>query len=209
MLTNIWALFVNPTFVWGIRARDPRVAGHRCLVMLAVSAWYLRKERHVESFHRTAKVALIVADPDDRDPAVGRQQARRDRGRVSADEDRGGRGAVEQLQAVLVLGGSDRGLQQQQRDRDEDHRDPASAVGPGDRHLERPGHRAQPAPGAVSEEVRARQLHPERGDPVLVDADHGGAGIAGVAAGAVGRLAAAARDAAKRRGCSCGCRCGR
>jgi len=33
------------------------------LVMLAVSAWYLRKREHVESFHRTAKVALIVLIP--------------------------------------------------------------------------------------------------------------------------------------------------
>ena len=31
--------------------------------MLAVSAWYLRKRQHVESFHRTAKVALIVLIP--------------------------------------------------------------------------------------------------------------------------------------------------
>src|SRR6201987_2117482 len=31
--------------------------------MLAVSAWYLRKGEHVQSFHRTAKVALIVLIP--------------------------------------------------------------------------------------------------------------------------------------------------
>jgi cytochrome bd ubiquinol oxidase subunit I len=31
--------------------------------MLAVSAWYLRKGEHVESFHRTAKVSLIVLIP--------------------------------------------------------------------------------------------------------------------------------------------------
>jgi cytochrome d ubiquinol oxidase subunit I len=33
------------------------------LVMLAVSAWYLRKREHVDSFYRTAKVALIVLIP--------------------------------------------------------------------------------------------------------------------------------------------------
>ena len=31
--------------------------------MLAVSAWYLRKGEHVDSFHRTGKVALIVLIP--------------------------------------------------------------------------------------------------------------------------------------------------
>jgi cytochrome d ubiquinol oxidase subunit I len=31
--------------------------------MLAVSAWYMRKERHVEAFHRTGKIALIVLIP--------------------------------------------------------------------------------------------------------------------------------------------------
>jgi cytochrome d ubiquinol oxidase subunit I len=34
-----------------------------CLVMLAVSAWYLRKGDHVESFQRTGKLALIVLVP--------------------------------------------------------------------------------------------------------------------------------------------------
>jgi cytochrome d ubiquinol oxidase subunit I len=33
------------------------------LVMLAVSAWYLRKQQQVESFHRTAKLAVIVLIP--------------------------------------------------------------------------------------------------------------------------------------------------
>ena len=173
VLTNIWALFVNPTFVWGYAHVILASLVTGCLVMLAVSAWYLRKGEHVESFHRTGEGGADRADPDDRDPAVGRQPARRDRDEVPADEDRRRRGAVEQLQAVLVLGGSDRGLQQQRPDADGDHPDPASAVGAGDRHLERSGHGAQPAPGAVPEEVRTRQLHAERGDPVLVDAGDG------------------------------------
>ena len=199
VLTNIWALFVNPTFVWGYAHVILASLVTGCLVMLAVSAWYLRKRAHVESFHRTAKVALIVLIPTIVIQLSVGNKLGRDRGRVSADEDRGGRGAVEQLQAVLVLGGSDRGLQQQRRDRDGDHRDPAPAVGAGDRHLERSGHRAEPAPGSVSEEVRARQLHPERRDPVLVDADDGGPRNAGPAVRAVGRLAAVPRHAANAR----------
>ncbi len=63
VLNNIWALFVNPTFVWGYAHVILASFVTGCLVMLAVSAWYLRKQRHVESFHRTAKVALIVLIP--------------------------------------------------------------------------------------------------------------------------------------------------
>ena len=63
VLTNVWALFVNPTFVWGYAHVILASLVTGCLVMLAVSAWYLRKEQHVESFHRTAKVALIVLIP--------------------------------------------------------------------------------------------------------------------------------------------------
>ena len=76
VLTNIWALFVNPTFVWGYAHVILASLVTGCLVMLAVSAWYLRKREHVESFHRTAKFALISADSRDRAPDVGRQQAR-------------------------------------------------------------------------------------------------------------------------------------
>jgi len=63
VLTNVWALFVNPTFVWGYAHVILASLITGALVMLAVSAWYLRKAEHVESFHRTAKVALIVLVP--------------------------------------------------------------------------------------------------------------------------------------------------
>jgi cytochrome bd-type quinol oxidase subunit 1 len=63
VLKNIWALFVNPTFVWGYAHVILASLITGCLVVLAVSAWYLRKQEHVESFLRTAKVALIVLIP--------------------------------------------------------------------------------------------------------------------------------------------------
>ena len=63
VLTNVWALFVNPTFVWGYAHVVLASLITGSLVMLSVSAWYLRKQRHVESFHRTAKLALIVLIP--------------------------------------------------------------------------------------------------------------------------------------------------
>jgi cytochrome bd ubiquinol oxidase subunit I len=62
-LRNVWALFVNPTFVWGYAHVILASLVTGCLVMLAVSAWYLRKQHHVEPFQRTAKVALIVLIP--------------------------------------------------------------------------------------------------------------------------------------------------
>ena len=62
-LNNVWALFVNPTFVWGYAHVVLASLITGSLVMLAVSAWYLRKGAHVESFRHTAKVALLVLIP--------------------------------------------------------------------------------------------------------------------------------------------------
>src|SRR6201985_449417 len=63
VLSNVWALFVNPTFVWGWAhvLLAALITGR--LVMLAGSAWHLRKGDHVESFPRTANIALIVLIP--------------------------------------------------------------------------------------------------------------------------------------------------
>jgi cytochrome d ubiquinol oxidase subunit I len=63
VLNNVWALFVNPTFVWGYAHVVLASLITGSLVMLGISAWYLRKRRQVESFHRTAKVALLVLIP--------------------------------------------------------------------------------------------------------------------------------------------------
>src|SRR5205807_2558462 len=62
-LNNIWALFVNPTFVWGYAHVILASLITGCLVMLAVSAWHLRKQQHMGPVQRTAKVALIVLIP--------------------------------------------------------------------------------------------------------------------------------------------------
>ncbi len=63
VLTNVWALFVNPTFVWGYAHVILASLITGCLVMLAVSAWYLRRAVHVDAFYRSAKVALCVLIP--------------------------------------------------------------------------------------------------------------------------------------------------
>src|ERR1700758_1186586 len=62
-LNNVWALFVNPTFVWGYVHVILASLVTGCLVMLAVSAWYLRRKVEVQAFKRSAHLALIVLIP--------------------------------------------------------------------------------------------------------------------------------------------------
>jgi cytochrome bd ubiquinol oxidase subunit I len=62
-MTNVWALFVNPTFIWGYAHVILASLITGCLVMLAVWAGYLRKGEHVDSIHRTAKLALMALIP--------------------------------------------------------------------------------------------------------------------------------------------------
>jgi cytochrome d ubiquinol oxidase subunit I len=62
-LNNVWALFVNPTFMWGYAHVILASLVTGSLVMLAVSAWYLRKRQHAELFYRSARASLIVLIP--------------------------------------------------------------------------------------------------------------------------------------------------
>ena len=62
-LTSIWAVLTNPLFLWAL--------GHVLLaalvtgasLMLAVSAWHLRKRSEAHVFRKTARVALLVLVP--------------------------------------------------------------------------------------------------------------------------------------------------
>ena len=62
-LNNVWALFTNPTFLWGYVHVILASLVTGSLVMLAVSAWYLRKQREVESFAVTARLSVVVLLP--------------------------------------------------------------------------------------------------------------------------------------------------
>jgi cytochrome bd ubiquinol oxidase subunit I len=62
-LNDVAALFTNPTFLWGYVHVILASLLTGSLVMLAVSAWYLRKGREVESFGRTAQLSVIVLLP--------------------------------------------------------------------------------------------------------------------------------------------------
>ena len=62
-LNNVLALFTNPTFLWGYVHVILASLVTGCVVMLAVSAWYLRRKVEVEAFKRSSKLALIVLIP--------------------------------------------------------------------------------------------------------------------------------------------------
>jgi len=62
-LTSIWAVLSNPLFLWAyahtLLAALVTAAG----LMLAVSAWHLRRRSDHEAFHKTARIALLVLVP--------------------------------------------------------------------------------------------------------------------------------------------------
>ncbi len=62
-LNDIGALFTNPTFTWGYVHVLLASFVTGSLIMLAVSAWYLRKGREVEAFRSTARLSLAVLIP--------------------------------------------------------------------------------------------------------------------------------------------------
>ena len=62
-LNNVWALFTNPTFLWGYVHVILASLVTGSLVMLCVSAWHLRKEREAAVFHHAAVLSLVVLLP--------------------------------------------------------------------------------------------------------------------------------------------------
>ncbi|GIH03608.1 cytochrome ubiquinol oxidase subunit I [Rhizocola hellebori] len=62
-LNNIWAVMTNPVFLWGYAHVLLAALVTASAVMLAVSAWHLRRKSHPEVFARSAKLALIVLAP--------------------------------------------------------------------------------------------------------------------------------------------------
>jgi cytochrome bd-type quinol oxidase subunit 1 len=62
-LNNVGALFTNPTFTWGYVHVILASLITGSLVMLAVSAWQIRRERDSQAFHHTARISVIVLLP--------------------------------------------------------------------------------------------------------------------------------------------------
>jgi cytochrome d ubiquinol oxidase subunit I len=62
-LNDIWALFTNPVFVWGYSKVVLASLVTGAAVMLAVSAWQLRRGGDKQVFLKAARLALIVLVP--------------------------------------------------------------------------------------------------------------------------------------------------
>ena len=62
-LNDIWALFTNPVFVWGYAKVLLASLVTGAAVMLAVSAWQLRRGGDAGVFGRSARLALVVLLP--------------------------------------------------------------------------------------------------------------------------------------------------
>jgi cytochrome bd-type quinol oxidase subunit 1 len=63
VLNDIWALFTNPVFVWGYSKVLLASLVTGAMVMLAVSAWQLRRGADKEVFLRSARLSLVVLVP--------------------------------------------------------------------------------------------------------------------------------------------------
>ena len=63
VLNDIGALFTNPVFLWAYPHVVLASLVTGAIVMLAVSAWHLRRKNSVPAFRRTAAISLIVLTP--------------------------------------------------------------------------------------------------------------------------------------------------
>jgi cytochrome d ubiquinol oxidase subunit I len=63
VLTDIWAVFTNPVFVWGYAKVVFAALTTGTVIMLAISAWQLRHGGDRGVFGRSARMALIVLVP--------------------------------------------------------------------------------------------------------------------------------------------------
>ena len=62
-LTDVWALFTNPVFLWAYPHVILASLVTGAVVMLGVSAWHLRRQQAVAAFRRTAIISLAVLTP--------------------------------------------------------------------------------------------------------------------------------------------------
>jgi cytochrome d ubiquinol oxidase subunit I len=62
-LTSIWAVMTNPVFVWAYVHVLLAALVTGSVVMLAVSAWHLKRRSETPVFHKTATIAVVVLAP--------------------------------------------------------------------------------------------------------------------------------------------------
>ncbi len=193
-LNNVWALFTNPTFLWGYVHVILASLVTGSLVMLAVSAWYLRKQREAQAFYPTARLSVLVLLPAILlqmfvGNKLGEIEAKYQPVKIAAAEAQWGNCQPCSFSAFQIGGGSNDQTPTQVIAIP--HLLSVLATGTWGGAVDR----AEPAAEGRRRQIRTRQLHPRRVHPVLVDARDGLSGVADRAAGAVGRVARARRDA--------------
>src|SRR5580698_3220847 len=62
-LTDVWALFTNPVFLWAYPHVILASLVTGSIIMLAFSAWHMRRKSAVAAFRRTAIISLAVLTP--------------------------------------------------------------------------------------------------------------------------------------------------
>jgi cytochrome d ubiquinol oxidase subunit I len=62
-LNDVWALFTNPVFYWGYLHVLAASMATAAAVMLAVSAWHLKRNQDSEVFTRSARLAVVALLP--------------------------------------------------------------------------------------------------------------------------------------------------
>ena len=108
VLNSIGDLFTNPVFIWGYIHVILAALVTGAVVMLAVSAWQLRRGN--QTFKTSALLSLVGAAAGVVAAAGRGEPARGHRDDLPADEDRGRRGAMGDVSAVFVLAVPDRRL---------------------------------------------------------------------------------------------------
>ena len=196
-------MFTNPVFLWGYFHVLLAALATGTLVLLAVSAWHLRRAVEVDAFRRSARLAIIVLVPlSIALVLVGSQlgviETRYQPMKIAAAEAQWDTCQPCSFSAFQIGGGKN----------DED---PQKVIAIphllsilATLSLERAGRRAQRAPGAVRAAVRARGLHPQRLRAVLVDAGDGLPGDGDRAARRCGARGCCTGAGWRRRSGSCG-----
>ena len=160
VLTDIWALFTNPVFLWAYPHVILASLVTGAIIMLAFSAWHLRRKSSVGAFRRTAIISLAVLAPAVFLNMFIGSELGGGRGQIPADEDRCRRGSVDHLPVTLRLFHFPDRWREQRRDSHPDLGGTRSSLDPRHQSPRRRGPGPQQPAGAVREGVRARELHP-------------------------------------------------
>ena len=102
-LTDIWALFTNPVFLWAYPHVILASLVTGAIIMLAFSAWHLKRENSVDRLPPDRHHLVGRPRPGRLPQHVHRERAGCGRGQVPADEDRRRRGPVDHLPVTLPL----------------------------------------------------------------------------------------------------------